>query len=291
MEKLQIFMYIYMFELECWLNQHYEEVLNISFQSDEANTDRPLKEYLKQVIENQCNCIKKLSNVERLVVCDDEKNSVEYRVSEIIKDIKVEKVLLPEDITPRIKELLKANNGAVYTNPDICLVFNINGTEEYETIELKSTKSDTIPGSSVQQVTPNQWVIFVKHERTNAKIATGKYLHAINSKIQFPDRSPRPQVSFAELESWNENCRLFFDNIVEYNSEGEDSLKYELLTDWQGVLARRWADIVLDNEPSNREPWFNNNLRRFILEFLNEYDDMSPLEQKQYKKFLERVIR
>ena len=291
MDNLQLFMHIYMYELETWLNQHFEEVLDISFQSDEANTDRPLKEYLKHVIETQCNCIMGFSNVEKLAICNDEKEAVTFPILETIKAITIEKVLLPEDITPEIKELLRHKNNAVFTNPDICLVVNIDGKEEFETIELKSTKSDAIPGSSVQQITPDQWVVFVKHNISNAKITTGKYLHAINSKIQFPDRSPRPQVSFSELESWNENCRFVFEDTVAYNSRGEDSLKYELLTDWQGVLAKRWADIVFDDNPPRREPWFNNNLRKFILEFLNDYDKMSPLQQKDYKHFLESIIK
>mgnify|MGYP003330257066 CR=1 FL=1 len=35
----------------------------------------------------------------------------------------------------------------------------------YEKIELKSTKDNAIPGSSVQQINPDEWVIFVKHTR------------------------------------------------------------------------------------------------------------------------------
>ena len=51
MNQTDLFMYAYMFELEQYLNAHKHELLNISFQSDEANTDRPLKEYLKSTIQ------------------------------------------------------------------------------------------------------------------------------------------------------------------------------------------------------------------------------------------------
>ena len=49
------FMYSYMFELEFFLKSIKDELKEITFQSDEANTDRPLKEFLKLVIENRFN--------------------------------------------------------------------------------------------------------------------------------------------------------------------------------------------------------------------------------------------
>lgn len=51
MKDLSLFMQVYMYELEQFLNQRHNEIQNVSFQSDEANTDRPLKESLKSVIE------------------------------------------------------------------------------------------------------------------------------------------------------------------------------------------------------------------------------------------------
>lgn len=290
MEDLQIFMHIYMYELEVWLNEHYEEVLDISFQSDEANTDRPLKEYLKNVIESQCNGISKFRDVEELVLYKNETESLQLTVSESIKAISIEQVLLPEEITPSIKQTIQRKKNSVFTNPDLCLVLNNNGKIDFETIELKSTKIDAIPGSSIQQVVPDEWVIFVKHGRSHAQIATGQYLHAINAKMQFPDRSPRPQVSFRELKNWSNDCRGKRGNIVEYVSSDDDALKYELLTDWQEVLAKRWVEIVLRDKAREHEPWFNNNLRKFVVEFLNHYDDMTTNEQKEYKRNLESII-
>lgn len=57
------FMYLYMYHLEKFLLSKKEEILKLSFQSDEANTDRPLKEYLKNLIENNFNKIPKKSNI------------------------------------------------------------------------------------------------------------------------------------------------------------------------------------------------------------------------------------
>lgn len=290
MDNLQLFMHLYMYELEMWLNEHSEEVLDISFQSDEANTDRPLKEYLKHIIENKCNRIVKLCAAENIEICDSKNRTYKYPLNYIIMLSKIEYVYLPEQVSPELKSLLKQRKNAVFTNPDLCLAINIDGKIEYETIELKSTKTDTIPGSSIQQVSPNEWVIFVKHGKTRAEITTGQYFHAINSKMQFPDRSPRPQVSFSELQNWNSNCRHDDGKTITYTSFGDEYLKYRLLTDWQGVLAKRWTEIVLDNNPRKHEPWFNNNLRKFILEFLSVYDNMSSDIKEQYKEFLSNII-
>ena len=47
--KINDFMYVYMYHLEQYLLSKKETLDTISFQSDEANTDRPLKEYLKMI--------------------------------------------------------------------------------------------------------------------------------------------------------------------------------------------------------------------------------------------------
>lgn len=284
MDNLQLFMYLYMYELELWLNEHSREVLDISFQSDEANTDRPLKEFIKNAIELHCNTLTLLNDINYIIIDD-----VRYDISESIKNATINSVILPP-ISDNLKSILKSKKNAVFTEPDICLAVNINGSVEYETVELKSTKTDAISGSSVQQILPDEWVIFVKHGKKGAEITTGQYFHAINSKMQFPDRSPRPQVSFSELQNRNNLYRKNDNTSVTYNSADDESIKYELLTDWQGVLAKRWTEVVFDSNPKKREPWFNNNLRKFILEFLSCYDKMSPDAQKKYKEFLADII-
>ena len=68
MNDLGLFMRLYMYELEIWLNEHKQELLSISFQSDEANTDRPLKEFLKSAIEQHCNCLSRLKNIDSVTI-------------------------------------------------------------------------------------------------------------------------------------------------------------------------------------------------------------------------------
>lgn len=281
---LEPFMHIYMCELEMYLKSHTAELLEISFQSDEANTDRPLKEYLKKTIEQNCNHIEALNDINTVSF-----SSCWYEIDDIVRNIFVQQVLLPDELTDDIKSILKSRKKGIFTNPDLCLVLNIKNATVYQTIELKSTKSDAIPGSSVQQVSPYEWVIFIKHNAQNIDVTTGQYMNAVNAKMQFPDRSPRPQVSFNELKSWNLQHRIIKpDDIYFDSSDNKD--KQRLLEDWQGVLAERWTKIVFAAKKGKAEPWFNNNLRKFVLKFLERYDELPSSKQEEYKVLLHSLI-
>lgn len=224
MKIIQHFMQIYMYELEKFLETKKEEIRQVSFQSDEANTDRPLKEFLKRTIESSFSSIPPDTRIASV----DFEGSVEADI-DTLKTIKINSVLLPEDITDKIRQIIRASKDAVYTNPDMCLEIIYNDTFHYETIELKSTKQDSIPGSSIQQIVPDEWVIFIKHANNKIDIATGQYIHAINSKMQFPDRSPRPQVSFKELTNWNRANRILTYDSLLYQKDDEDFTAHDLL--------------------------------------------------------------
>lgn len=60
------FMHMYMYNLEQFLITKKDVLSTISFQSDEANTDRPLKEYLKVLIEKEFNRIPHNSDIVHL---------------------------------------------------------------------------------------------------------------------------------------------------------------------------------------------------------------------------------
>ncbi len=285
MNDLQLFMILYMYELELWLTNNKKELLQIPFQSDEANTDKPLKDYLKTAIELHCNHITQLKSIQSIII--DKK---EYKVTSNIKNAMIKAVILPP-IADELKSIIKKRKDAAFTQPDMCLAIEINGKIEYETVELKSTKTDAIPGSSVQQITPEEWVVFVKHTKNNFEIATGQYVYAINTKMEFPDRSPRPQVSFKELLNWNNNCRIISDKTIKYTTSDNGSDKYALITDWQDFLAKRWIRVVFGEDPHKGESWFNNNLRRFLLQFLERYDAMSEQEKSNYKELLTKSIK
>jgi len=283
------FMYLYMYHLEKFLLSKKEEILKLSFQSDEANTDRPLKEYLKNLIENNFNKIPKKSNINFLNI-----ESHQSTVLSEFNSFKILRVLLPEEIknNNEIKKAIVNNKTSIYTNPDICFEISDGNKIFYETIELKSTKKDNIPGSSIQQILPNEWVIFIKHTSSSIDIVTGKYINSINTTIQFPDRSPRPQVSFKELKNWNNSFRLICDNILTYSEDKNSINKLNLIQDWQKVLSDRWIDMLFEsNTIKANEPWFNNTMRKFILEFLEKYETLNKNEKLNFKRKIKNLAQ
>lgn len=284
--KIQQFLCVYMYELENYLSTQKKEIQKISLWQDEANTDRPLKEYLKKLIEGSFDQIPDKTQISHLVIG----KGVKVNVSEL-QELVISRVLLPEEVTPEVKDVLMTNKTNSYTSPDLCLEIQLGGQLFYESIELKTTKKDSIPGSSVQQVTPNEWVIFVKFSKNTVEVTTGQYINAINSSMQFPDRSPRPQVAFSEMLSWNLANRVVSAGQLIFKEDEDGLLKYELLSDWQDVLAKRWVDILLDATTTKKnEPWFNNALRKFIIEFLATYDELSQDEQTLLKEKISSLI-
>lgn len=286
MQNIQNFMRIYMYKLEEDLTKHKDDLIAVSFQSDEANTDRPLKEYLKKHIEESFSSIPEDIDITSLYF-----EGTTFTNMQAIKHIQVNRVLLPEDISDELKETIKASKSSVYTNPDLYLELILDGELSYESIELKSTKKDSIPGSSIQQIVPEEWVIFIKHSGKNISISTGQYIHAINSKMQFPDRSPRPQVSFEAISTWNKDNRIINSKALCYVKDDDDKNKRELISDWQNVLSQRWIDVLFNaTSTKSKEPWFNNNMRKFILSFLTKYEALSKKEREKFKKRVESLI-
>lgn len=286
MNNQSYFMHFYMLELEIFLNSQKKNLLTVSFQSDEANTDRPLKEYLKSAIENELNMLPSNPIVSKLFIDDQTHSIEEYR------DYKISRVILPDEIDEILKQKIKESKSASYTNPDICLEIKGNTSTFYQTVELKSTKNDSITGSSIQQIIPDEWVIFVRHTSKDIEVVTGQYINSINSKMQFPDRSPRPQVSFKELLSWNSLHRTIENSKLIYTPDDSLTNKLALLDDWQGVLSKRWIDILLSSEKVKKsEPWFNHNIRKFILDFLKIYDAYSEEKKALIKSKIQSMLK
>lgn len=286
MQNIQIFMCIYMYKLEENLMCHKDDLIKVSFQSDEANTDRPLKEYLKKHIEESFSSIPEDTGITSLCF-----EGVTFTDMLTIKQIRVNRVLLPEDISDELKKAIKLSKTSIYTNPNLYLELKLGNELSYESIELKSTKNDSILGSSIQQIVPEEWVIFIKHTEKNISISTGQYIHAINSKMQFPDRSPRPQVSFKAMSTWNKDKRILKSNALYYEKDDDDNNKRALISDWQDVLSQRWIDILFNSTSAKpKEPWFNNNMRKFILSFLTKYESLTNAEKMEFKKRVESLI-
>ena len=110
--------------------------------------------------------------------------------------------------------------------------------------------------------------------------------------MQFPDRSPRPQVSFKELQNWNFINRIATYSSLIYKKDDEKSIKYDLIKDWQNVLSKRWIDMLFNTTSvRNNEPWFNNNMRKFIIDFLNKYETLSEAEKSDFKNRILSLIK
>ncbi|ONI38756.1 hypothetical protein AN396_10095 [Candidatus Epulonipiscium fishelsonii] len=288
--KINVFMTIFMYELEVKLSNSREKLKKITYQLDEANTDRYLKECIKEIIEKNKNtlvkntCIKSFRDTEFSELPIHQINCIKNHISLI-------KVLLPENINTSVMSKLNHLNKKNTVLPDIVLELMIDNNIHYEPIELKSTKTDSIPGSSIQQINPDEWVIFIKHTKNSLEITTGRYINSINSKIQFPDRSLRPQVSFKELLNWNINHRQVKDNMFIIKQDNNIDEKLVLLNDWQNVLCQRWMEMLLhsDNIKEN-EPWFNNTLRKFMCQFLDEYNNLTENNKsKLYQTILSQI--
>lgn len=276
---LEAYMSAYLYELETKLNKNVTIFEKVKFQQDEANTDKEIKEAIKKFINSECHRITLIHQVSI--------NDVTYNIEK--DSFVVKNALIPGDYDEIIHKLMAREN-AVYVNPDLVLQCSFFGENIYQRIELKSTKDDKIPGSSVQQVNPDEWVIFIQHKESNRiKTITGKYKDSINGKMAFPDRSPRPQISYNELKNWIHDYRIMCDGTLILKKDNLSSYKTDLLTNWQEVLSKRWLKVLRSDKKEN-EPWFNNNLRKFILKFLKVYDALDENGKNTLKnKILQNI--
>ncbi|CAM3155437.1 hypothetical protein STRA110950_04015 [Streptobacillus ratti] len=65
----------------------------------------------------------------------------------------------------------------------------------------------------------------------------------------------------------------------------------DLIYDWQSVLSKRWIDVLFENNSMRKsESWFNNNMRKFILDFLKIYDNLSEEEKNNFKIKISSII-
>jgi len=286
--ELRNFLIVYFYTIENQLNKDGNGLKDVKFQSEEANTDEYLKKFFKEYILSNKDI--KSTSIEFLKVKTD-KEELKIKISDL-SNFEIANVYLPEELTEPQKKDIAKNKTSVYTKPDLFLEI-INGNKTYyETLELKSTLKDKIPGSSIQQVSPFEWVIFVKRNIDNVEVSTGFYINSITNKLQFPDRSPRPQIGFKTLVKWNSNNRTIESNILTIENSNEiNDEKIKLLTDWQDYLASEWLDIIKADESKSNEKWFNNALRKFAVKFLEYSEELNDKEKKELVKKLNSLIK
>ncbi len=284
---LNSFLMVYFYTIENILNHSPNRLSDLKFQSEEANTDEHLKIYFQDFLSThsdiQANKLKHL-----IIKIDSEEHFIDI---DSLKQYKITDVLLPEQLTLEQKKQISESKKSVYTNPDLYLKITDGINIYFESVELKSTKDDTIPGSSIQQVSPYKWVIFIKRAKEKVTVATGFYINAINEQLPFPDRSPRPQVGFKTLLAWNkeyrkvENNTLIIESITDINKD-----KIKLLTDWQDYLASEWLEIILSVDKKKNEKWFNNAIRKLALKLLEHNDKMTENEKETLRYNLFKLI-
>lgn len=268
-EKVDFLLRLYLYKLtNCSLN--LGELQEINYQSDEANLDEDLKLRFKNIIEKDPHILMKELNTYK----------VQYHKSEFTfgKDdlcsFKVEKVYLPNEIPESISNKLKERNKSnVFTNPDLLLELSFLDKSYFRSIELKSTKNDIIPGSSVQQIHEEILSVFVKHNKT-VEITSGFYLDAVSGNTPFPDRSPRPKVSFNQLAKTNkcyvdENDGVITVKVLHKKDKNLQNWHLKLVKDWIGSLSK-----------SNSSKWFDDVIVKYTYHILKQYDKMTIDEQK-----------
>lgn len=225
---LHSFLIVYFYKIEQLLNESHNGLEAIKFQSEESNTDEYLKKYFQSFLLNHHDIsnvnFKKLS-----IKIDKEDHIIELND---LKKYTIIDVLLPEHLSFEQKKQIAESKKSVYTNPDLYLKISDGKIIYFESVELKSTKNNNIPGSSVQQVSPFEWVIFIKRDKEKVMVATGFYINSITEKLPFPDRSPRPQIGFNTLLNWNKRYRkVENDVLIVQNTTDITHDKIRLLSD------------------------------------------------------------
>jgi hypothetical protein len=285
---LNSFLIVYFYKIENELNTTKNGLETIKFQSEEANTDEHLKKYFQDFLLKH-NDLSDVKLKKLAVKIDSEEHTIDIAN---LQSYKITNVLLPEQLSAEQKKAITDSKKSVYTSPDLFLKITDGTNIYFESVELKSTKDNNIPGSSVQQVSPFEWVIFVKRESEKVLVTTGFYINSITEKLPFPDRSPRPQIGFKTLLDWNkkyrkvENKILTIENITEINND-----KIKLLTDWQDFLATDWLEIIKSEESRNSEKWFNNAIRKFALKFLDYTNTLTDIDKEKLKGNLTKLIK
>lgn len=269
------FFAMYLYELE------KDEVIlsrikNVTFHSHEANTDKDLKIVIKEYMENKPRISIKTNDSCFLTI---DEQCIVSNVNRLY-GFSINKVFLSDDLTDEHKKEIKESKSSVYTDPDVYIeVLDPHNVIQHISLELKSTKKNKIPGSSVQQANPYEWTLFVKHDSHSVELTSGLYANTVTGRLPFPDRSPRPEVSFNELKEWNEDHRTYDKRGFSLKINTTDlEQKALIILDWEQSLVINWLDYVKSDINSNK--WFNHALRMFTVDLITHYDNLSDLEKK-----------
>ena len=116
---------------------------------------------------------------------------------------------------------------------DLVMVYKEKGIFKEDELELKKTNNNVIPGSSINQIKPDKALLFFKYSKKKVDIESGYYFQTVEERIPFPDRSPRPSVSFKSLEATNKELK-----------EGNYTLE-EVKKRNVNVFSENWIDQIV----------------------------------------------
>lgn len=252
--------------LEC----HSEEIYSLQYRTQEQNIDEPLKRLLQNIILKEYKSYPDAGyHIENVFIQNELDANKEL------------KKLVKELLYERTKAYEKA--GVTYTNPDLTLKIVSNNNENdvfYDTIELKSTSKDgrgDIVGSCLNQIYPNEWLIFVYHQKDGKEgnITFGRYGEAvINCRV---DYRIRPVVAFQSLKD-NEDGKHKKLSIKECVAVKEN---------WRNTVSEK-AFNNLTNDKANSQ--YDQANRGLVLQALNEYEKMSDEEKIQFRNKLTELF-
>lgn len=264
---------------------------SVTYHLDEANSDKEAKKVIQSYMLGNPTLPNHPAMNLQVRIGSSTVHFDHFRLSQV----RVANVYLPDQLTAAMKTMIKSSkNNTVYTSPDLYIELTCNGSSYFTEIELKSTKANRIPGSSVQQINPYGWVVFIRQNSTKPlQITTGLYVNSITETMQFPDRSPRPEVAFDTLRTWNtHNLISANDGYTLFYDESEIAAKELQISDWKQSLVSEWIAIIFDKNLSlkPRTPWFTEAITMFSNQLIESYERCSELEKQEFRRNISSIL-
>lgn len=238
------------------LKSNLDSFLNIKTKEDELNIDTHLKNKVVQIISKNINIINNSDSNIKLIKL--ETNTHYFNRKNI--------------------------NESISKYADLVITYSIDNTVFIDEIELKKTQSNKIPGSSIKQIQPFKSVIFFKLSKNNIDVESGYYCQVVSGTIRFPDRLPRPEVSFSNIKQSNKELENI-DNIT----EDVFSINTEIFTnDIDTILSNKWFDNMFNgfNQKEKTNNWHKEALKKFLFKTITKYKTMTKEEQDDFLNYL-----
>lgn len=246
-------------EILNFLDKEIESFRDLKLQEDELNIDKYLKENIQRIIKSN------LKNINENL--SDNK-------------LKIKSVLTKEEYfsTKRVR----VNEKEISKFCDLVLVYERDGIQREDELEIKKTNSNKIPGSSIKQIKPEKTVIFLKYSKNKIDLEIGYYFQLVEEEIPFPDRSPRPTISFNALKDSNERLtkkETTMEELIESSKSVFDD-------NWIEQLVNNWMTLIKNK--SFRKTWFHKAIAIFVLKLWSYFDTISPEDKKELKEYLKK---